>query len=85
VSSGLALYVQSQFQGYGGTPLVLDRCDFAAPLLDLIGKAMGKSPVAGADLSDPTGEPIDDEDDTDDDTEAVEFAENAKAMPNFQG
>jgi Right handed beta helix region len=31
VGSGLALYVQSQFQTYGGTPLVLDRCDFAAP------------------------------------------------------
>ena len=54
-------------------------------LLDLIGKAMGKSPVAAADISDPTGEPIDDEDDTDDDTEAFEFSENAKAMPNFQG
>jgi hypothetical protein len=31
VGSGIALYVQSQFQGNGGTPLVLDRCDFAAP------------------------------------------------------
>jgi hypothetical protein len=31
VGSGLAFYVQSQFQTYGGTPLVLDRCDFAAP------------------------------------------------------
>jgi Right handed beta helix region len=31
VGSGNALYVQGQFQGNGGTPLVLDRCDFAAP------------------------------------------------------
>jgi len=46
---------------------------------------MGKSPVAAEDLSDPTGEPIDDEDDTDDDTEAFEFTEYAQAMPNFQG
>jgi hypothetical protein len=53
-------------------------------LLDLIGKAMGKSPVAAAELSEPTGEPVDDEDDTDDDTEAIEFTENAKAMPHSQ-
>jgi Right handed beta helix region len=31
VGSGAPLYVQSQFQTYGGSPLVLDRCDFAAP------------------------------------------------------
>ena len=41
-------------------------------LLDLIGKAMGKTPVAAADLSEPTGEPVDDEDDTDDNMEIVE-------------
>jgi hypothetical protein len=53
-------------------------------LLDLIGEAMGKSPVAAADPSEPTGEPIDDEDDTDDDAETIEFTEDAKAMPNSQ-
>ncbi|MGO9233030.1 MAG: DUF262 domain-containing protein [Methylocella sp.] len=41
-------------------------------LLDLIGKAMGKTPVAAAELSEPTGEPVDDEDDTDDNMEIVE-------------
>ena len=41
-------------------------------LLDLIGKAMGKSPVAAAELSEPTGEPVEDEDDTGDDTETIE-------------
>jgi hypothetical protein len=45
---------------------------------------MGKSPVAAAELSEPTGEPVDDDDDTDDDTETIEFTENAKAMSNSQ-
>jgi len=41
-------------------------------LLDLIGKAMGKSPVVAAELTEPTGEPVDDEDDTGDDLEIAE-------------
>jgi hypothetical protein len=43
-------------------------------LMDLICEAMGKAPAAAADLSEPTGEPVDDEDDTNDDIDAVEAA-----------
>jgi hypothetical protein len=41
-------------------------------LLDLIGKAMGKSPAVAAELSEPIGEAVDDEDDTGDDSEAID-------------
>lgn len=43
-------------------------------LLDLISEAMGKVPASAAELSEPTGEPVDDEDDTNDDVEASEAA-----------
>ena len=41
-------------------------------LLNLIGGAMDKSPVASAEVSEPTGEPIEDEDDTGDDADSIE-------------
>jgi hypothetical protein len=41
-------------------------------LLDLIGKAMGKSPVVAAELTEPAGEPVDDEDDRGDDLEVAD-------------
>jgi hypothetical protein len=43
-------------------------------LMDLICGAMGKAPAAAADVSEPTGEPVDDEDDTGDDIDIVEAA-----------
>jgi hypothetical protein len=42
--------------------------------MDLICEAMGKVPAAAADLSEPTGEAVDDEDDTNDDIDIVEAA-----------
>jgi hypothetical protein len=43
-------------------------------LMDLICGAMGKVPAAAADLSEPMGEPVDEEDDTNDDIDIVEAA-----------
>jgi hypothetical protein len=43
-------------------------------LLDLISTAMGKAPAVSAELSEPTGEPVDDEGDTNDDMEVREAA-----------
>jgi hypothetical protein len=43
-------------------------------LVELISAAMGKAPTVSAEPSEPTGEPIDDEDDTDDDAEISEAA-----------
>jgi hypothetical protein len=43
-------------------------------LMDLICGAMGKAPAAAAEVSEPTGEPVDDEDDTNDDIDIVEAA-----------
>ena len=43
-------------------------------LMDLIGVTMGKAPAAAAELSEPTGEALDDEDDTNDDIDIVEAA-----------
>jgi hypothetical protein len=43
-------------------------------LLDLINDAMGKVPANATELSQPTGEPVDDDDDTNDDVEAGEAA-----------
>jgi len=43
-------------------------------LLDLISEAMGKVPASATELSEPTGEPVDDGDDTNDDVEASEAA-----------
>jgi hypothetical protein len=43
-------------------------------LLDLICTAMGKAPAMSAEPSEPTGEPVDDEDDTDDEIEVGEAA-----------
>jgi hypothetical protein len=43
-------------------------------LLTLIGEAMGKAPAISAEPSEPTGEPVGDEDDTNDDLEASEAA-----------
>jgi hypothetical protein len=43
-------------------------------LIDLISGAMGKAPAVAAELSEPTGEPVDDEDDTNDDIDVVEAA-----------
>jgi len=43
-------------------------------LLDLISTVMGKAPAVSAEPSEPTGEPVDDEDDTNDDVEVDEAA-----------
>jgi hypothetical protein len=43
-------------------------------LLDLISTAMGKAPAVSAEPTEPTGEPVDDEDDTNDDMEVNEAA-----------
>jgi hypothetical protein len=43
-------------------------------LMDLISGAMGKTQAAAAELSEPMGEPVDDEDDTNDDIDIVEAA-----------
>jgi hypothetical protein len=43
-------------------------------LMNLIGEAMGKAPAAAADLSEPTGEPVEDEDDTNDDIDVPDAA-----------
>jgi hypothetical protein len=43
-------------------------------LLELISTAMGKTPTVSAEPSEPTGEPVDDEDDTDDEVEISEAA-----------
>jgi hypothetical protein len=43
-------------------------------LLDLISEAMGKIPANATELSEPTGEPVDDQDDTNDEVEASEAA-----------
>jgi hypothetical protein len=43
-------------------------------LMDLISAAMGKSPTAAAELSEPMGEPVDEEDDTNDEIDIVEAA-----------
>jgi hypothetical protein len=43
-------------------------------LLHLIGAAMGKAPTISSELAEPAGEPVDDEDDTNDDVEASEAA-----------
>jgi hypothetical protein len=43
-------------------------------LMNLIGEAMGKAPAAAVELSEPAGEPVDDEDDTNDDIDIVEAA-----------
>jgi hypothetical protein len=43
-------------------------------LMDLISEAMGKTPATAAELSEPMGEPVDDEDDTNDDLDIVEAA-----------
>jgi hypothetical protein len=43
-------------------------------LMDLISGAMGKAPAAAAELSEATGEPVDDEDDTNDDLDVMEAA-----------
>jgi hypothetical protein len=43
-------------------------------LLDLISAAMGKAPSVDAELSEPTGEPVGDEDDTNDEIEVAEAA-----------
>jgi hypothetical protein len=43
-------------------------------LMDLISGAMGKAPAAAAELSEPMGEPVDDEDDTNDNLDVVEAA-----------
>ncbi len=52
--------------------------------MDLIGEAMGKSPATAAELSEPTGEPIDKDDETNDDIEIFEaaavIARNEKAL-----
>jgi hypothetical protein len=42
--------------------------------MDLISGAMGKTQAAAAELSEPMGEPVDDEDDTNDDIDIVEAA-----------
>ena len=43
-------------------------------LLELISMAMGKAPAVSAELSEPTGEPVDDEDDANDNVETGEAA-----------
>jgi hypothetical protein len=43
-------------------------------LLELIVKAMGKAPAVSMELSEPVGEPVDDEDDTNDELEVIEAA-----------
>jgi hypothetical protein len=43
-------------------------------LMDLISGAMGKAPAAAAELSEPTGDPVDDEDDTNDEIDIMEAA-----------
>jgi hypothetical protein len=43
-------------------------------LLDLISTAMGKAPAVSAEPTEPTGDPIDDEDDTNDEIDVDEAA-----------
>jgi hypothetical protein len=43
-------------------------------LMELIVTAMGKTPATSTELSDPVGEPADDEDDTNDELEVIEAA-----------
>jgi len=43
-------------------------------LLGLIAAAMGKTPTSAVDLSEPTGEPLEDEEEANDEAEVVEGA-----------